>query len=442
MTKLTHQRELSSHGNLSTKDTVAIGAGPSNLSLAALARSKTIPKIHVLEARSSAAWHPGLLLLRSRLQGSFLRDLVTPIDPRSEYSFLNFLHVKRRLNGFLAMHQDSPLRTEFSEYIEWVAEQVSTSFSDRVLDVSFDGDSFIVESERGARQTKNIVVGSGATPSAPNSDWLELRNVWHTAEHLMSSRNIAGKRVAIIGGGQSAAEVFLHLLDNPEDHPRELTWFTGRNGLKPRDESIFTDIYFQPSYGRYFSELSAPRKAEAATRAHGAISGVSDEVLREIYSRMYTFNVANFEEATISIVPSSEITTLEQSADDSVRMTVYDIDRESESVVEVDAAILATGYQKRIPKYLSSILPRLQVSDESVVTDGLGRAHFDGPSTNGVYIHSGPSSSAGVGGQSLGLVAWRSARILNDIAGKEIFDLSSEWSAHRNNVPESESQKG
>lgn len=430
MTELTYGRELSSRHSLRGSDAIAIGAGPSNLSLAALADSVSTLSVRVLEARSSAAWHPGLLLPRSRLQGSFLRDLVTPIDPRSEYTFLNFLHVKRRLNGFLAVHQENPLRVEFSEYLEWVADRVSTSFNDRVLDIAFDGNGFTVESELGTQQTKHIVVGAGAKPYAPNNDWLELNNVWHTSEHLTAPRDTAAKRVVIIGGGQSAAEVFLHLLDKQNERPRKLTWFTGRNGLKPRDESVFTDIYFQPSYAWHFSELSAPRRAKAAARAHSAISGVSDDVLREIYSRMYAFDVMNFEEAAPSIVPSSEVVALERSAGDSISVTIHDIDREIESAVEADVVILATGYQKRIPEFLSSLLPRLQVSDGSIVTDGLGRAYFDGPSANGVYMHAGPSSSAGVGGQALGLVAWRSAQILNNIAGEEIFNLSSEWSAH------------
>lgn len=421
-------------------DTVAVGAGPSNLSLAALARTAAAPRVHVLEARPSAAWHPGLLLSRSRLQGSFLRDLVTPVDPRSEYSFLNFLHVKRRLNGFLTMHQDGPLRAEFSAYLEWVAERVSTSFDDEVVDISFDGDGFVVESERGTLRAKNVVVGSGASPSAPDGDWLALHNVWHSAEHLTAGRRTAGKRVAIIGGGQSAAEVFLHLLDAPEERPRELMWFTGRNGLRPRDESAFTDVFFQPSYGKYFSELSANRRSDAAARARGAIAGISEEVLREVYSRMYAFGALGSGSAQPHILAGSEVIGLEVSAEDSIQITVHEVDCERDSLVEADAVILATGYRKRVPQYLSSLLPRLQVTEGAVLTDGLGRAHFDGPAENGVYLHAGPSSSSGVGGQSLGLVAWRSARILNDITGEEMFDLSPEWAVQRHGVPRPEPQ--
>ncbi|WP_253075199.1 SidA/IucD/PvdA family monooxygenase [Bradyrhizobium sp. 177] len=76
---------------------IAIGAGPANLSLAAL--SAPIPEIslRILEKSESVSWHPGLLIEGAVMQTSPLKDLVTPADPTSAYSFLAYLHEKRRL---------------------------------------------------------------------------------------------------------------------------------------------------------------------------------------------------------------------------------------------------------------------------------------------------------------------------------------------------------
>ncbi|WP_160487297.1 SidA/IucD/PvdA family monooxygenase [Rathayibacter iranicus] len=408
---------------------MAVGAGPSNLSLAALAVSMFEPRVRVLESRSSAAWHPGLLLPRSRLQGSFLRDLVTPVDPRSEYSFINYLHVMKRLNGFLTAHRDSSLRVDFSGYFEWVAQQVHTSFSEEVVDIAFDGDSFIIESAHQTLRAKNIVSGSGAIRFVPNDKWLTIKNVWHASEHLSMPRQTSGNRVAIVGGGQSAAELFLHLVDTPEERPRELIWLTGRGGLLPLDQSAFTDEFFQPSYGMYFSALPAERKPEIVARQHTAISGISREVLQELYARVYALDAFEPTLMNQGILAGSEAVDLTPAPDGTVDVVIREVDCGQLSSTRMDAVILATGYRKSIPPYLSSLMPKLDSSDGALVANSIGRVGFDGPASNGLYLHSGPSMSAGVGGQTLGLVSWRSARILNDIADEPVFDLLPEWSA-------------
>lgn len=69
-------------------DCIGIGLGPFNLSIAALAdQDKTQLSTRFLERKPSFSWHPGLLLSDAKMQTSFLKDLVTAIDPTSQYSF-------------------------------------------------------------------------------------------------------------------------------------------------------------------------------------------------------------------------------------------------------------------------------------------------------------------------------------------------------------------
>ncbi|MGN8544543.1 SidA/IucD/PvdA family monooxygenase [Bradyrhizobium sp. 13971] len=53
--------------------------------------------MNVLESSEKVKWHPGLLLAGAVMQTSPLKDLVTPADPTSAYSFLAYLHDKKRL---------------------------------------------------------------------------------------------------------------------------------------------------------------------------------------------------------------------------------------------------------------------------------------------------------------------------------------------------------
>lgn len=72
-------------------DFVGVGVGPSNLSLAALAAPVADLDGLFLDQEDTFTWHPGAMLPRSKLQVSYLKDLVTLVDPTSRYSFLNFL---------------------------------------------------------------------------------------------------------------------------------------------------------------------------------------------------------------------------------------------------------------------------------------------------------------------------------------------------------------
>lgn len=44
-----------------------------------------------LDQKPSFNWHSELMFSDADMQTSFLKDLVTPVDPTSPYSFLNYL---------------------------------------------------------------------------------------------------------------------------------------------------------------------------------------------------------------------------------------------------------------------------------------------------------------------------------------------------------------
>lgn len=70
---------------------LAIGLGPFNLSLAALAHPLPDVEVEVVESRDAFVWHPGMMLPGAQIQVPFLADLVTFADPTSPYSFLAYL---------------------------------------------------------------------------------------------------------------------------------------------------------------------------------------------------------------------------------------------------------------------------------------------------------------------------------------------------------------
>lgn len=82
-------------------DLIGVGFGPSNISLAiALAESGMLIHTRFLGARQGFAWHPGMMIPGADMQISFLTDLVSERNPKSPYTFGNYLHQKAPTGRF------------------------------------------------------------------------------------------------------------------------------------------------------------------------------------------------------------------------------------------------------------------------------------------------------------------------------------------------------
>jgi lysine N6-hydroxylase len=74
-------------------DLLGVGAGPANLSLAALLttareRGRAFLTSTFLERNPLISWHSLQMFPGTLMQTEFYRDLVTPIDPTNRFSFL------------------------------------------------------------------------------------------------------------------------------------------------------------------------------------------------------------------------------------------------------------------------------------------------------------------------------------------------------------------
>ena len=79
----------------------------------------------MIEQHEDIGWQRGMLLPWAQSQVSFLKDLVTMRNPRSRFSFVNYLHETERLHDFINMSSFLPFRLEISSYLQWVARTLS-----------------------------------------------------------------------------------------------------------------------------------------------------------------------------------------------------------------------------------------------------------------------------------------------------------------------------
>ena len=120
-------------------DVLGVGIGPFNLGLAALLEVGTEFNCLFLEKHTSMQWHPGMLLDMTDLQVPFLADLVTFANPKSEYTFLNYLHEQERLYAFYFFNRFDIPRKEYNAYLQWVASKLTNcQFATNVTDVTYD----------------------------------------------------------------------------------------------------------------------------------------------------------------------------------------------------------------------------------------------------------------------------------------------------------------
>jgi len=96
-------------------DVIGIGIGPFNLGMAALLE-KTDVQALFFERKEQFDWHPGMMLDGTTLQVPFMADLVTMVDPKSPYSFLNYLHEHNRLYSFYFLESFHIPRAEYNHY--------------------------------------------------------------------------------------------------------------------------------------------------------------------------------------------------------------------------------------------------------------------------------------------------------------------------------------
>ena len=244
-------------------DLIGIGVGPANLSLAALlttARERGLSSLSAafLERNSAIFWHSRQMFPGTLMQTEFYRDLVTPVDPTSPFSFLNYLKSNARLEQFFCSSTIYPTRQEFEDYFNWAAGQIADiAFGVAVNFVDYDPKSNLFIVQAGSRCTyssKHIVFGYGAEPKSSVETQPESRVV--DVSNLLSF-NFPDplQRVLVVGGGQSAAECINFLLDEYRDAATQITWVTSETAFRALDISNFSREAFSSGYAHAFAVL-------------------------------------------------------------------------------------------------------------------------------------------------------------------------------------------
>jgi L-ornithine N5-oxygenase len=341
-------------------DFLGIGFGPANLALAVAVEEAGEALDHVfLEARPSYVWHPGMLLEDSLLQVTVLKDLITPENPCSRFTFLNYLKEKGRLYEFLNLRDLFPTRLEFNDYLAWAAGQLEhrVRYGRRVEQVlpilGEDGQTELlrvvvqnqVSGEIEEYTTRHLVVATGGKPVTPPGIGLrEGGRAFHSHQFLQRLEDFPDRqapyRFLVVGAGQSAAEIFYYLLTH---YPRaEVTATIRRFAYKPADESDFTNQIFFPEGVDFSYQLPAEeRRAHFKSLKDVNYAVIDHSLIHRIYQALYREKVSGRRRGQIR--PFLELEGLEEGSS-SVVAQFRDLKQEERLEIEADGIVLCTGY--------------------------------------------------------------------------------------------------
>ncbi|MFG1806650.1 lysine N(6)-hydroxylase/L-ornithine N(5)-oxygenase family protein [Streptomyces sp. NPDC049040] len=417
-------------------DLLGVGIGPFNLSLAALADAVPGLTTAFYDQRQAFHWHPGLLVDGATLQVPFLADLVTLADPASRWSFLNFLKARERLFPFYFAERFHVHRAEYDAYCRWVADALpSTRFGQQVDTVRWDAERGHFEVDHtqldvhgeaealGRTYARHLVLGIGTAPYVPEA----LRPlaesptvpVVHSADYLpQRERLLAAEHITVIGSGQSGAEVFLDLLRARPSGREAITWLARTPAFAPMEYSKLGLEHFTPDYARYFHGLPEPVRDRLVPQQWQLHKGIDTETITAIHDELYRRSLdGGWPDAVLT--PGVTVRTAGRIGTSGVELHLEHADQGTRTRMVTSAVVIATGYRERP---LDQLLGQL---DAHVLRDEAGRPRIDARHrleldrhvTGRIYVQNAERHTHGVGAPDLGLAAWRSAVVLNDLTG-------------------------
>jgi lysine/ornithine N-monooxygenase len=337
-------------------DVLGIGFGPSNLALAiALQEQSAHFRFGFIEKQPSFAWHENMLIDDSRMQISFLKDLVTLRDPTSPFTFIRYLHQHQRLEDFINLRTFYPVRTEYNRYMQWVASHFEhcCAYGETVVSVEPVSRGSAVSSlrvisktsggEQRIRLARNLVVAVGGTPRIPEacSEVRDDPRVFHSSVYLRRIPSAGKRKVAVIGSGQSAAEIFLDLQRFPDAH---VDFISRGAALKPADSSPLINEIFHPQFTDVMFRQKPETRSALIQEFRSTNYGVIDiDLIERINELLYLQKVSG--EVRNQYLRSCQVRDA-SSRPDGICLSLHHLLTDKTEVRCYDTVILATGYER------------------------------------------------------------------------------------------------
>lgn len=418
-------------------DVLGIGFGPANIALAIAAEELgSTLNMAFLEKNAAAGWQDDMLLPESDIQNHPLRDLVTPRNPRSRYTFVNFLFENHRLFEHLNLPLAHPLRLEYRQYVTWVAGHFERlvrygCHAQAIAPIRSQGaiSGYEVTFNHGQTvRARSLVLAPGRTPHLPAEfEGITDPRVIHFTRFLGAFNELkqrhARPRIAIVGGSQTAVELLLHVVGElPE---AEVTGIHRNFGFRQKDTSPFSDeVYFPGFVDAYFHASTAHKQRLRSELLFTNYSASDRDVLDALYVHLYRNKIQN--KAGLSI---QHLTTVVQAKaeQDAIALTLHHTLSGVTETRPFDLVVLATGFKdlgaqapaEPYPQLLAALADDLEMTEGALTVDLDYRVRFKNEHLAPhapLFLNGLCESSHGMGDAgSFSLLSLRSAAIVQSL---------------------------
>ncbi|WP_321924164.1 lysine N(6)-hydroxylase/L-ornithine N(5)-oxygenase family protein [Paraburkholderia guartelaensis] len=426
-------------------DFVAIGLGPFNLSLACLADPIRDLRGLFLERNEDFDWHPGMLIDDTTLQNPFLADLVSLADPKSKFSFLNYCKQEGKLYAYYIRERFYLSRAEYNRYCKWAISQLSSvAFGSSVEHVDYDAQQgYYVVRGRHVRtgqpfmhRAARLVIGVGSVPQLPPCCSELHERCIHSAHYVARKAELQQKRsIAVIGSGQSAAEIFYDLLKESDEHDYTLTWITRSSRFFQMENTKLTLEMISPDYIDYFYNLPDGVRENIIAKQDSLYKGVNASLINQIYDLLDDRRSRGSNRARL--ITNSELSACHHDRiEDRFHLRFVQRDEGVQYTHVTDGAIFATGYGQNVPGFIDGIRARIRWDNKGRYR--LSRNYAIDVSGREIFVQNAGLYSHGLTNPDLGMSCYRNSCILRELTGVEHYKIERRIALQDFSVPDTE----
>lgn len=415
-------------GGLPTYHTVGIGAGPANLSLAALFESASTERIALFDRQPGPSWHNRLLHSGVRMQTSWLKDLVSLVDPRHELTFLNYLVTTGRIYALMNSQFDVIPRLEYVRYLAWAAGKLrDVHYGVTVDGVAFD-DGFVLHAGgRPVARAEHLVIGLGSAPVIPDGlTGLPPERAFiadELAERLDAMSADRDAPVAVVGGGQTGFEATLKLLNRDFTNVK---WLGRRLWFDTIDDSPCANDVYRPAHLQSLQRLSPPTRRSVIERLNPTGDALTPGAMRALYQANYDamLELGHF---PVTLYPARDVRRGELDGDDIV-LTCRALERQEE--YRARHVVIATGRRNVDVPFDAELAERVDFTDDGeLVVDSDYSVRWKGENGHRIFALNRARLNQGLTDANLTLLPVRAAVVLNSLFGRELFEIRDELCA-------------
>ncbi len=416
-------------------DFVAVGVGPFNLGLACLSSALTDLRCIFLDKEEEFNWHPGMLIGGVTLQSPFMADLVSMADPTNPFSYLNYRKQQGSLFNFFVRENYYLERQEYNRYCQWAVSQLDNiRFNHDVEQVAYDPERRVYRvtgTETKHKKpfcflAKKLVVGVGMKPRVPDcvrsvSSGIDL----HSSRYLKNKPALQKKKkITVIGGGQSGAEIFYDLLKDSEKFGYQLDWVTRAPRFFQMEAAKLTLEILCGDYGTYFHALDKSTKQKIIEEQKSVYCGANQSLIDKIYDFLDAGRHSYLPK--VQLMPCMNLISVDtdnntDKSTDGFLLQFAHTQTGEHYQTHTGGLVLSSGYQYEVPSFMEGVFDRIErdeqgkyLQKENWSVDIHGRE---------IFIQNAGFESHGLINQDLGMACYRNSRILREITGRDIYPI-------------------